>query len=709
MPRPVQQRVQVRAAPMQEPGSPTSGVFAPIQGVRAGPAGGTMANLASALGPLLDVGMPIAKAAVHRQAVEDDQAGAADAALGQVDPKRAKASILYADAAHRVSVIKQMDDAQNAVIEKASTDLDHSLPYQDQVKQIDSWMKEQLGPLAQDPKAAAVIAPRYQRFIETAATNIVQQQATARYNEAIDTTRSDLGNAIANGGLTPELYGQYVETLTHLSGDRTAAVSDVVSTYADAAYDVASKGGDWKAVFKAIPTSIKLADGTTIPGPTVGGGKNHDTLVRAQDAAQRAYNEHMEPKLDQRRAAVMVDLDAKARAGALITLKGYSYLLEPGADGTPPVLSPAQLAGYIDATNRKREELAKAGAAKDVLLLGDGWQRYVGTTDATGHVITKHRVQEQFDELLNHATNNFADKGSVDTAIAATARFNLPSSSLKAQLTTVASPSSAKAAVNQLGAYEKIKAAGQTPLYLTPDQTTFYENLAARDKAGMTTDDLVKAASRYRPEELATVVSSNLPKAMEQFNSAVALDNWGPWNTHFGDFSNTVQVRAEATRLMRVALADNGGDIPGAVKSVQETMQQHWAPLDLGGSRVLIPKVGKYDPSQLQSALTTLATEWVPDMAKAAGANKDLQGRATWQATSLPGQGTDFEVIDPLTGIRIPGTPRITLDDLIKEAQDVDAKKHARNAMDSQQRTRDRQEIIRENRPFRGTPLYLTH
>lgn len=709
MPRPVQQRVQVRAAPEQAPGSPTSGVYAPVSGVRAAPASGTMAGLVSALGPLLQAGMPIAKTAVAVRAKHDEEAGAADAALGQVDPKRAKASILYADAAHRVSVIKQFDDAQNTVTSRAATDLDHSLPYQEQVKQIDAWMKEQLGPLAQDAKAAAVIAPRYQHFIETAATNIVEQQAQARYNEARDATRSDLGSAIANGGLTPELYGQYVDTLTHLSGDRTTAVADVVSTYGDAALDIASKGGDWKAVFKAIPTSIKLADGTTIPGPTIGGGKNHDAIVRAQDAAQRAYNAHMEPKLDIARASLYTHLDSQARAGALITLKGLQPYLEPGKDGTPPLLSPVQAAGYIDAAARKREELAKKAAARDVLLLGDGWQRYLGSKDASGKVITKHRVQEQFDELLNHATENFTSKGSVDTAIAAGQRYNLPSTSLKAQLTTVASPTSAKAAVTQLATYEKIKAAGQTAMYLTPDQTTFYENLAVRQKAGATPDDLVAAASRYRPEELTAVVNQNLPKAVEQFSAAVAHDNWGPFNTKFSDYSNTAQVNAAATQQLRVALADNGGNIPAAVKAVQESMQQHWAPLDLGENKVLIPKNAGVDPSTLQDAVTLMSTKWVKDMAKSAGADQDLQDRATWQATSLPGQGTELEVIDPRTGIQIPGTPRLPLQDVLRKAENVRTKQSVQAMHEAQQRTKDRQDMISQHNPYQGTPLYMTH
>jgi len=672
MPRPVQQRIQVRAAPLQEPNSPQAGVFAPLDGVRAAPAGGALQGLASALAPILDAGVPIATTEVARGAVKDAEAGEADAEIGKVDPERAKQSILYADAAHKVNIIKQLQDAQAAVTERANTELDHSASYQDQTKQIDAWMKEELGPLAADPKAAAIIAPRYQQFIENASNNILARQTEARYNEAVETMRADIGSSIANGGLSPELYGQHVEMLTHLTGDRTQAVAAVVAAYGDAAYDTATKGGDWKAVFRAIPTSIKLPDGTTIPGPTVGGGKNHDALVRAQDAAQQAYNKHMEPILDQRQAEVLVHLDAQARSGALLTLKGLSPYLKPGADGTRPMLSPVQAASLIDSAARKREELAKAAAAKNVLLLGDGWQRHIGEIDASGKEITKERVQKQFDGLLSNATQNFTAKDSVAKAIAAGQQYNLPSTSLKLQLSTVASPTSAKAAVNQLGTYEQIKAAGQVAMYLTQDQTTFYENLAARQKAGATTDDLVAAASRYRPEQLSEVVNHNLPTAMKAFQSTTREAPWFSRNTSYSGYSNAAQVNAAAEKQMRIALADNGGNVPAAVHAVDESMKQHWSPLDLGnGSHVLIPKNNGYDPEQLQSAISLMASKWVPDMAKAAGADKDLIERATWQATSLPGQGTELEVIDPTTGLQIPGTPRLPLQDIIKKADAV--------------------------------------
>src|SRR5690348_2478056 len=399
MPRPVSEQKTVVAPVNTQPTStPQLGVYAPLDGVRAAAPQSPLTSLMTALQTAMPGATQLAAGHVRQQAKDDTNAGTTDAELAQVDPERLARSTAYADAVHKVNVLKQYRDAEAQTTEWAATNLDASAPFTDQVKAIDGQMKAQLGGLAKDPKAAAVIAPLYGHFITNTANRIVAQQADARQNEALDTIGSTIAASLAAGGNGD--YAGSVDTLTHILGDRTEAVKRVVGMYIDHAQDVAAKGGDWQHVFDSLPTSIKLKDGTTIPGP----GRSpalHDAIARGKAAAQEVFNAYMEPQRSQQQLDVMTHLDSVARHGGLITEEALKPYITPGPDGQKPLLSAEQAASYIDRARDKAEELAKERAVRSQLAVTPDWYSMLNQIDPTDpkgkRVITMEDIQRGFE------------------------------------------------------------------------------------------------------------------------------------------------------------------------------------------------------------------------------------------------------------------------------------------------------------------------
>jgi len=706
MPRPVvEQKTVVAPVPITQESQQQLGVYAPIQGVQAPQAGGVFQGLAKALGVIGPSVGGLAVDKAKQQAKADAAEGQADAELEQVDPERAAHSRAYADAAHNTSIIRQYQDAEAATTEWAATNLDQSQPFTEQTAALDAEMKRRLGALAQDPRAKALIAPRYQKFIEGAANTIVSRQVEARANEALDTAKGDIAADLAAGG--DGRYTEQVQRLTPLLGDRTKAVQAVVGMYIDHAQDVAAKGGDWQGVFNALPSDIALPDGTKIPGP----GRSpalHDALERGRAQAQQAFNAYAAPIQAQQRLHVLTQLDETARHGGLITEQSLRPYVSPGADGTPPLLSPEQAAGFIDRARDKREALAAERAAHQALILSPNWERLIGTVDPSDpkgkRTFTAEGFQKEFDRDLGMATNgnNYSDPENVSKAIAASKQYRLFSSSLKEQLSTAASRSTPAAAVQMLTAYDAVKAAGQAGQYLTDSQQAFYENLRVRQVAGgkgASTEALEQAAATHDPEQIARTVTANLPDAMTAFAAARAdAKHWWQGGTKFADFGNSAMVKAQGERLLKQTLADNGGNVPAAVKAVTETINSRYYPVTIGGAPVLIPNDGLRTQEQAQRNMDILSSEVITAPLKAAGYTKAETERATFNVFQIPGQAPELEIVDSDTGLPFAGVPVFKLEDALLMADErrrqlldaalrvTPAERAARDAADAKRR-----------------------
>jgi hypothetical protein len=644
--------------------------------VRAPQAGGSFAGLAQALGVVAQVGGPAMAQRADATAKADAAAGQADAELAQVDPERAAHSRAYADAAHDTNIIRQYQDAEAAVTEWAATNLDASKPYTEQTAQVDARMKQELGALAKDPRAKALIAPRYQKFVEGAAGQILSRQVEARASEALDTAKGDIATDLTAGG--DGRYSEQVQRLTPLLGDRTKAVQAVIGMYIDHAHDVAAKGGDWQRVFSSLPSDITLPDGTKIPGP----GRSpalHDALERGRAQAQQAYNEWAQPQHDVAQAQLFVDLQGRAHRGEAITLEALKPYLAPGADGTNPMLTPSQAAGFVETAARRREAIAAENAARQTLQVVPNWQTMIGQVDPTDpkgkRVLTRESFQKAFDTMAAQASNGFQNP---DAALALSAQYSLPSSAIHEMLSTVANPASAKAAVAQLPLYEKVKAQGLQTMYLSDDQVAYFEYLAAQHQHGATVDDIVAAGSRYRPEEAKAIAAENMKDAMDKLLSTTE-PHTGIWGsnvrgTKFADYMNQPMVKSAARKQLNALMIANGGNVDAAVAGVREMFGQQWMPVQLNGHDVLIPRRGRradgstvtYDPAVLNGALSFLSATHAPEAAKKAGAANYKTAR--FRIVALPGADAEVEITDDV-GNPIPGTNTVPLSQVYEIAE----------------------------------------
>lgn len=712
MPRPVDERKTVVApVPIQQEPTQQLGVFAPMD-VRA-PQTSSFSGLAQALGVLA----PVATGALAQRADATTKAdaaeGQADAELAQVDPERVKQSRAYADAAHQVEITKQYQQAQSTVEEWAATNLDATKPFTEQTAAIDARMKQELGGLAKDPRAAAIIAPRYQKFIEGASNAIVSRQVEARANEALATAQADVASDLQAGG--DGRYAEQVAHLTPLLGDRTKAVQAVVGMYIDHAHDVAAKGGDWKAVYAALPSDITLPDGTKIPGPARSPAL-HDAIVRGKAAAQQAFNAYAEPIRAQQQLHVLTQLENMASHGGMITEAMIKPYILPGPNGEPPLLSADRGASLITQASNKREQLAKEHTVRTNFLVPD-WQRYLNQVDPTDpkgqRKLTQGDFQTAYDQQLGMATNGFADVQDTATkAVALTKQVGggLVSSTLKAQLTGAASRTTPAEAVKMLPAFQTLQAAGQLPAYLSPEQIAFYNNIAIQvsqnqGNGASSVEALTQAASRYEPSQVKAMVDDQLPEARKQFDS---INTDAPWYTigvkkNLADYATPAQVWAIAEPLMRKTLADNGGNVAKAVQAVKRTIVDSYAPVTIQGQKVLMPLHGQYaDPEVLQEQLDFISDELVPKMAKAAGLTKEESADLAWQVSQLPGQVPELVVIHKTTGVEVPQIKPVTLSSALAEGAPL-----RRKQMDTEARAaaeRDKHPL-----PGQGTPLYMQH
>lgn len=683
MPRPVvEQKVVTAPVQVAQEQAPQLGVYAPMD-VRA-PTGGGFAGLAQALGVLGPaVGGALKQRAQRTQEV-DTGAGTTDAELEQVDPQRLARSRAYATAVHKVTVQKQYLQAEAATQEWAATNVDKTLPFGEQTKQIDAQMQKQLGGLAKDPAAAAVIAPLYTKFINKQANDIVAAQVRAKQNEALDTAKGTIAQSLANDG-DGDYVGQ-VATLTPILGDRTEAVKAVTQMYIDYAQDVAGQGGNWQRVFASLPTDITLKDGTKIPGP----GRSpalHDAIVRGKDAAQKAFNDWYEPQRDQQMLGVMTHLDNVARHGGLITEESLKSYITPGPDGQKPILTPAQAAGYLDRSRNKREELAQARAQRQTFQMTPNWQSLIGQLklgpdgqplkdkhgNPTGAVWTQGDVQAAFDQQLGSATGgDFTSPQSVQAAIAATQQYHgLVSTNLKSMLTSAAHTTDPKDALKLLPVYQELKAAKQDGLYLTPQERMYFETLptqGSNEPDAKHRAEVMNAAATYDPERYARLTSTDNMKAARD---ATATSLGGHWYsflpgvegaTKLDDFANSGQVKIDREQRLKQALILTNGNAAQAGKIVSDQLQRDYVPVTVQGQKLLLPVKDGSDAATVQANVSAISDELIPQLAKRAGLTEE-QAKAGlgWQAYIGPTGVPMVQVVDDM-GQTVESIPPNTLD-----------------------------------------------
>lgn len=717
MPRPVLEHKTV-VAPVQvaQEQAPQLGVYAPMD-VRA-PTSGGFAGLAQALGVLGPAVGGALKQRADATAKADAAEGQADAELAQVDPERAASSRAYADAAHNTNIVKQYQDAEAAVTEWAATNLDASKPFTEQTAALDAEMKRRLGGLAQDPRAKAIIAPRYQKFIEGAANGILSKQVEARANEALDTAKGDIAADLAAGG--DGRYAEQVQRLAPLLGDRTKAVQAVVGMYIDHAQDVAAKGGDWQAVFNSLPSDITLPDGTKIPGP----GRSpalHDAIARGKDAAQRAYNAYAEPMLAQQRLHVMTQLDNLARHGGLITEAMMKPYIMPGPNGEPPILTEGQAAGYVNQARDTAERLANEAANRQTLRLNPDWMTLVGQKDPSDpkgkRVFTQAGFQTAYDQTLSMATQGFTAPDTVQKAIALTKQNpGLISTTLKLQFAAAAADTSGVEAVKMLPAFLELQRAKQDGQYLDDKALSYFTYLST--KVDVNAPDakniasVSQAAENYDPERYARLTSAaNVKAARDEVVKSVG----GHWYsflpgaegaTKLTDFANWGQVNIDIDNQLKTALIQTGGNTQAAAATVSKIISDKRVPVEVQGIRLLIPDKYGLGADRIQANMTAISNELIPQLAKQAGLTEEQAKDKLGFQVYMGARGVSMvQVVDDM-GQTIDSIPANTLDWYLQQGDIIRRKNEDRRRREVGATSRANSHITDRTA---GTPLYMQH
>lgn len=718
MPRPVlEHKTVVAPVPVAQEQAPQLGVYAPMD-VRAPQTPSLFEGLSRSLGVL---GPAIGGAMAQRAdatAKADAVEGQADAELAQVDPERAAHSRAYANAAHNTNIVKQYQDAEAAVTEWAATNLDASKPFTEQTAALDAEMKRQLGTLAQDPRAKAIIAPRYQKFIEGAANGILSKQVEARANEALDTAKGDIATDLAAGG--DGHYAEQVQRLAPLLGDRTKAVQAVVGMYIDHAQDVAAKGGDWQAVFNSLPSDITLPDGTKIPGP----GRSpalHDAIARGKDAARRAYNGFIEPQQAQARLHAMTQLDNLARHGGLITEAMMKPYITPGPNGEPPILTEAQAAGYMNQARDTAERLAGEAAARRTLQLTPNWMSLVGQVDPSDpkgkRVFSPEGFQRAYDQTLGMATQGFTAPDTVQKAIALTKQNpGLISTTLKLQFATAAADTTGAEAVKMLPAFLELQRAKQAGLYLDDKALSYFTYLSTRVDPSLpdakNIASVSQAAENYDPERYARLTSAaNMKAARDEVVKSVG----GHWYsflpgaegaTKLTDFANSGQVRIEIDNQLKTALIQTNGNTQAAAAVVSKIVSDKMVPVEVQGVRLLIPDKYGLGAARIQANMTAISDELIPQLAKQAGLTKEQAKENLGFQVYMGARGMAMVQVTDDMGQAIDSIPANTLDWFLQKGDELRRKNEDKQRRETAATIKGNAKITD---PTAGTPLYMQH
>lgn len=204
--------------------APGLGVFAPLN-VQAAPS--RAQALADALGVATRIAQPQLVKAVEKNAFDRTTAGMADAANNSIDAKRQAEDQLYDKGAKQVVAEKRTIDALQEYTQRYETEFDKNLGEHMLAEDIDSFAKERLGDLINDPEMARVVAKRFMPFVQKMTGQHRANLSKEFKQEAIDTTVSGI-SADVDLGIETDFEGN-VQRLTSLLGDRTLANQTVIS------------------------------------------------------------------------------------------------------------------------------------------------------------------------------------------------------------------------------------------------------------------------------------------------------------------------------------------------------------------------------------------------------------------------------------------------------------------------------------------------
>jgi hypothetical protein len=628
MARPVTVRPTVRVQTAGRPQTPGLGVVQSLDVRTPGPEATGLGGLAQALGVLTQVGTAYKKS----RDAEDRAQGMADQTLNKADQERIARSEAYADGVFEVSSLAHYQDAEKSVTEWAATELDHSLPVDQQVAAVDAKMKEQLGDLVQDPKARRVIAERYQKFIDSFSAQVVTGQAEARVKAAIDTAQADISASLKTTGTFN--YSEHWARLTKINGDGTASTRELLRIVGEEAVRVAAEGGDYEAVLKQVPTEIVTESGQKLPSP-LRSPENNAIILNARARAEKAKKEHDEPLYARREMDARVRFDAMLRDGQVIT-RGM-------VDEYQDVLSEAVRADYIDRSlqeRTRRDAAAKEQAAIDAALeaahnVAGSWLKSVGVPGGPDNEDQARKLADgSYRNILKTVPGYSGPESLTGRAIVQnesalnavallSAQENVPYTPLKNHMESV-STATPGFVIQNLPAYKVLSAAGLAHLYVSDDKSALlYEVALGASEAGenqAAIEQRIRDLGNKDTREYVSRESAKL-KARDKSFEVPVVGNF--FDASSSDLVNQAYIQARREALVAYALETNMSAEQADEFSKRRLLESH-AFLPFGEKVLALPKTAVRDPEEAAKALQWWHEVKLPQYAKEAGVDPEM-------------------------------------------------------------------------------------
>lgn len=693
------QRVQVQVAATP---APDVGVYAPLD-VKAAPSKSALAlqGLAESLGAVLNTGQAV-KQFTDKKMYEQ---GVADQTFGKVSERKRKFIESYSRGVYEASVINHYNEAERSVVEKAANELDRTLPLEEQARQIDSWMKDELGAVAlDDPRARKLIAERYNTFIQNTTNKILEQTTSEQQQKTLDATLVDVVDDINKGG--DGRIAAAVERIAMVSGDRQKALAQVIGGVISIAQQTANEGDPNTAeaqitrVFSLIPKEIKMEDGTVLrprASPSIAATISDQYRASMDQAKRRRIDAAQETMLQYGKQH-----EDATNAGEILPWAFYEDL------ANRDVISDAQALAWYDenqAAYTRAQQKKGADSMIDQWLLDPSadWRWHTGLTLPDGKIATQDKFQERFDFIMQNALAKGGPEA-FPTVLAMSRRTGIVYTPMKTALSQV-SGANVETIADYFDTYQQLRAAGMAEAYITDKAMPYWLVAEAMNQTGVDPRSekgkaqLRDRLTRLEPERVQEYVNAGRQEVRKLMDSQVVNDEG--INTTVGGLANAAYARSEIMRLASLNMqlqVDPKTSLQSAVKQIAAT---HF-PLEVDGEEFLIPNEPGIDKKNMQDAMDYFTENVLPQYAAKEGRTRD---EVRFEIARLGGRETEIRVVD-MNGNNIASNGKFwTPAELMSMYRDISARNAADSARGRQERGQAMKKIMQDPRQIKPTSV----
>ncbi len=605
----LRRRVQVAAPEVNGPGLAVEAPLAVNTGASTKAAG--WESLQRALG----LAAPIIKDRQDKKNAEALEQGAADHALGQVDPDRKAHDERYADGVMRSYHTNMVAEAIREVDELAAAELPVDTPAAEAVAWADNQLKMRLGDLIEDPEARRIVASQYQGFIERFAGRKVEENRAlhretvasaweVEVNRAIEGDDVDITQLVADGSA---IFGE---------DEAWQRVTDLVASRAEALHDDG-------ILRDLLPTAVETRDGTKHPMATKA---NRARIQLALERNAKWREEQQKPMFEWQQAQVFDHFEARIRSGDVLDMAEFEPLVTRG------VVSAEKANEFVrrshneaEARREKRNEWADAMAA----FQASGGESFIATEGLPGGAKSRGKAQELTDQLLSRELTGLMESNGqvpegydggilpihtgvelvkpeneqvLDYVLRRSKTLRLPYSPLRGIVDSV-NPAMGETVLSRLHFYERAKEAGVSAMYFDDDHTTaLFEMALTAKRANVPDDKIADQLRRTSTPEAQAHVARNREDAYKRLRSTEFDTLNRLFDDDLKDIGNLPMAQARLNALTDQFLAAGMSAKDAASRAQERYLETHYA-VRLNGKSYALPVTDEYDPAEFATTL----------------------------------------------------------------------------------------------------------